>query len=70
MEQATVSQTQGIEAEFAKQIGAESPVLRSKMRPKTKHQSKHRLPAAYANRRFRTLRHGVKTALGMPARSA
>jgi hypothetical protein len=46
---------QGIEAEFAKQIGAESPILRSKMRPKNKKANRTSKqtppPAAYAKRR-------------------
>jgi hypothetical protein len=40
------------------------------MRPKTKYQSKHQLPAAYANRYSQTLRQRLKSALGMLARSA
>jgi hypothetical protein len=40
------------------------------MRPKTKYQSKDRLPAAYASRPFRTRRQRLKAVLGMSARSA
>jgi hypothetical protein len=51
-----------LEKEYKPQITRINTNYRSK--------SKAPPPAAYANRPFRTLRHGVKAALGMLARSA
>jgi hypothetical protein len=52
-------------------IGAEIPVFcEAKNAPKKQISKQTPLPAAYAKRYLQTLRHGVKSASGMPARSA